>query len=81
MGFFIRKGLGKNKWLLCQNWKWREKYEAFDVLTGAYSELIKIRDINGDIGEILWNKLKNAKEKNYNICAGTRQLGLLKVLD
>ena len=53
-------------------------YEAFDVLTGAYSELIKIRDINGDIKEILWNKLKDAKDNNYDICAGTRQLGLFE---
>ena len=53
-------------------------YEAFDVLTGAYSEIIKIRDIKGDANEILWNKLKDAKDNNYEICAGTRQLGLFE---
>ena len=37
-------------------------YEAFDVLTGAYSELIKIRESGGDTKEILWNKLKDAKD-------------------
>ena len=53
-------------------------YEAYDVLTGAYSEIIKIRDIKGNMKEILWNKLKDAKEKEYEICAGTRQLGLFE---
>ena len=53
-------------------------YEAFDVLTGAYSEIIKIRDIKGDKNEILWNKLKDAKDKEYEICAGTRHLGLFE---
>ena len=53
-------------------------YEAFDVLTGAYSELIKIRESGGDTKEILWNKLKDAKDNSYNICAGTRLLGIFE---
>ena len=51
-------------------------HEAFDVLTGAYTERIKIINVNSEMKENLWKKLKNAKENNYDICAGTKALGL-----
>ena len=80
IGFFIWESLGQDKCCYARIGCGGKCYESFDVLTGVYSKIIKIRDIKGDKNEILWNKLKDAKDKEYEICAGTR-LGSIKMLD
>ena len=52
--------------------------EAFDVLTGAYTELIRITKKDEETKEKLWKKLKQEKINDYIICAGTRHLGLFE---
>ena len=52
--------------------------DAFDVLTSAYTEIIKIHNINEETKEKLWNKLKKEKNNNNVICSGTRRLGIFE---
>ena len=49
-------------------------YEAFDVLTEAYTENIDIKEFlkeNKEIKEELWDKIDNSFKRNYVLTAGT----------
>ena len=52
--------------------------DAFDILTAAYTQIIRITNINDEVKEKLWKKLKKEKNRNYVICAGTRRLGIFE---
>ena len=52
--------------------------DAFDILTVAYTQILRISNISEEIKEKLWKKLKKEKNKNYVICAGTRRLGIFE---
>ena len=49
--------------------------EAFDALTDAYTELIRVQAFN-DKRDILWNKLIQGKKNNYVMCVGSKHFGL-----
>jgi len=52
--------------------------DAFDVLTSAYTIILKINNINEEAKEKLWIKLKKEKNNNCVICSGTRRLGIFE---
>ena len=52
--------------------------DAFDVLTSAYTIILKINNINEEAKEKSWIKLKKEKNNNCVICSGTRRLGIFE---